>query len=79
MSKDQTKDLTSLVGAGSSTSLVVIALLAWNTITGIEKKLDAHMADTTRLIRDQADMIREIRQDVERLKKTTGLHRGAFE
>jgi methyl-accepting chemotaxis protein len=79
MSKEQTKDIASLVGTGSNVSLVAIALLAWNTFTNLEKKLDAHMSDTSRLMREQAEIIREIRQDVERLKKATGLHTGRFE
>ena len=79
MSKEQTTDITSLVGTGSNVSLVAIALLAWNTFTNLEKKLDAHMSDTSRLMREQAEIIREIRQDVERLKKATGLHSGRFE
>jgi len=79
MSKEQTKEIASLVGTGSNVSLVAIALLAWNTFTNLEKKLDAHMSDTSRLMREQAEIIREIRQDVERLKKATGLHPGRFE
>lgn len=79
MSKDQAKDITSIVGTGSSASLVVIALFAWNTIASLERKLDAHMTDTSRLMREQAEIIREIRQDVERLKKATGLHDGRFD
>ncbi|NBW22491.1 MAG: hypothetical protein EBR82_82540 [Caulobacteraceae bacterium] len=79
MSKEQTKEIASLVGTGSNVSLVAIALLAWNTFTNLEKKLDAHMSDTSRLMREQAEIIREIRQDVERLKKATGLYPGRFE
>ena len=79
MSKEQTKEIASLVGTSSNVSLVAIALLAWNTFSNLEKKLDAHMSDTSRLMREQAEIIREIRQDVERLKKATGLYLGRFE
>ena len=63
------KELTNLIGAGSSSGLLIVALFAWNTVTNLERKLDAHMADTARLMREQAEIIREIRSDVERLKQ----------
>ena len=78
MSKESVKEVTSLLGAGSQSGLFVLALLAWNTVSSLEKKLDTHMADTSRLMREQAEIIREIRKDVDKLKGS-GIHRGSFE
>jgi hypothetical protein len=50
MSKEQAADLASKATAGSNVLLVAIATLGWNTMQSMEKKLDAHMAQTTKIV-----------------------------
>lgn len=50
MSKEQASDLASKATAGSNVLLVAIATMAWNSLQSMERKLDAHMAQTTKIV-----------------------------
>lgn len=50
MSKEQSSDLASKATAGSNVVLVAIATMAWNSLQSMERKLDAHMAQTTKIV-----------------------------
>ena len=64
MSKEQVNDLASKATAGSNAALVVIAVMAWNTMRDLEKKLDAHMAQTTAIVESLKQRVESIERRI---------------
>ena len=64
MSKEQVNDLASKATAGSNAALVVIAMMAWNTMRDLEKKLDAHMAQTTAIVESLKQRVESIERRI---------------
>lgn len=71
MSRDQVKGITDNITAGGSVSLVAIAILAYNTMQGIERKIDAHMQQTS-------VMIERLEKRIEILERRFGQERLEF-
>lgn len=69
MSKEQASDIAGKATAGSNVALVAIAIMAYNTMGNVEKKLDAHMAQTTKIVE-------ALERRVENIEKRIGVRDG---
>lgn len=68
MSKDQAKDITSLVGAGSSSGLLIVALFAWQQLSDIKGQLATHISQTNTLIQRLETRIENLEKRVGEIK-----------
>jgi hypothetical protein len=64
MTKEQVNDIASKATAGSNAALVVIGMMAWNTMRDVEKKLDAHMAQTTKIVESLERRVESIERKI---------------
>lgn len=74
MSKETMESLAgkaSVATGASTTTLAVVAIMGWQNLQGIERKLDAHMSQT-------GVMIERLERRIELLERRLGTYRGDF-
>ena len=75
MSKETMEALASkasVATGASTTTLALVAIMGWQNLQGIERKLDAHMVQT-------GLMIQKLEQRIEMIERRLGQMKGKFE
>lgn len=75
MSKETMEALASkasVATGASTTTLALVAIMGWQNLQGIERKLDAHMVQT-------GVMIQKLEQRIEMIERRLGQMKGKFE
>lgn len=75
MSKETMEALASkasVATGASTTTLALVAIMGWQNLQGIERKLDAHMVQT-------GVMIQKLEQRIEMIERRLGQFKGKFE
>lgn len=75
MSKETMEALASkasVATGASTTTLALVAIMGWQNLQGIERKLDAHMIQT-------GVMIQKLEQRIEMIERRLGQFKGKFE
>lgn len=75
MSKETMEALASkasVATGASTTTLALVAIMGWQNLQGIERKLDAHMIQT-------GIMIQKLEQRIEMIERRLGQFKGKFE
>lgn len=75
MSKETMEALASkasVATGASTTTLALVAIMGWQNLQGIERKLDAHMVQTS-------VMIQKLEQRIEMIERRLGHFNGKFE
>lgn len=75
MSKDTIESLASkasVATGASTTTMALVAIMGWQNLQGIERKLDAHMSQT-------GVMIQRLEQRIELLERRLGSFKGEWQ